>query len=158
MKPDSTVASVGVISDTHGLLRPEALAALEGADRIIHAGDVGGMEILRRLETVAPVTAVRGNMDWGAPTGDLPATEVLEVGGVTFYVLHDLGDLDLSPQGAGFQVVVHGHTHLPERRRDGDVLYLNPGSAGPVRGRKPVTLARVEVEGKTVDARIVKLV
>jgi putative phosphoesterase len=157
MNPENRPVTVGVISDTHGLLRPEALAALEGVDRIVHAGDVGGMEILRALESLAPVTAVRGNMDWGSPAGELPATEVLEVGGVAIFVLHDLVDLDLSPEGAGFHVVVHGHTHLPEKRRDGDVLYLNPGSAGPVRGSKPVSLARLKVDGGNLDARIVKL-
>lgn len=157
MNPDNGPVTVGVISDTHGLLRPEALAALEGVDRIVHAGDVGGMEILRALESLAPVTAVRGNMDGGSPAGDLPATEVLEVGEVAIYVLHDLADLDLSPEGAGFRVVIYGHTHLPEKRRDGDVLYLNPGSAGPVRGSKPVSLARLKVDGGNLDARIVKL-
>jgi len=148
---------IGVISDTHGLLRPEALAALAGVDRIIHAGDVGGMEILRRLEEVAPVTVVRGNMDRGTDTGSLPETEVLEIGGTTFYVLHDLADLDLDPAGAGFNAVVFGHTHLPEKRTEGEVFYLNPGSAGPERGSKPVSLAVMDVEEGRLTARIVKL-
>ena len=148
---------IGVISDTHGLLRPEALAAMAGVDRIIHAGDVCGTEILRRLERLAPVTAVRGNMDRGTEMGSLPETEVLEVGGGTFYVLHDLADLDLDPAAGGFDAVVFGHTHVPEKRWERGVLFLNPGSAGPVRGAKPVSLAMVDVEDGRLAARFVRL-
>lgn len=148
---------VGVISDTHGLLRPEAQRALVGVARIIHAGDVGGPEILARLEGIAPVTAVRGNMDWGGWTKDLSETDVLEVAGLSFYVLHDLADLDLSPEGGAFSAVVYGHTHTPHIGRKAGVLYLNPGSAGPVRGSKPVSLALVEVKQGVLEPRIVTL-
>ena len=121
---------IGVISDTHGLLRPEAIAALRGADHIIHAGDVGSPEILEQLAAIAPVTAVRGNIDKAAWSRKLPETEVLELGGISIYVLHDLAQLDLKPQAAGFAAVVSGHSHVPKQDvRDG-VLYLNPGSAG----------------------------
>lgn len=149
---------VGVISDTHGLLRPEALEALQGVDAIIHAGDICDPEILEGLRAVAPVTAVKGNMDWGGWTKDLQDTEALEVGEATFYVLHDLEDLDLDPAGAEFSAVVYGHTHIPDIRWKSGVLYLNPGSAGPVRGSKPVSLALVEVTDKGLEPRIVTLI
>jgi putative phosphoesterase len=148
---------VGVISDTHGLLRPEALEALQGVDFIIHAGDICDPEILDRLGAIAPVTAVRGNMDWRGWTKGLPETDVLEVGDTTFFVLHDLEDLDLDPSGGGFSVVVYGHTHLPEIRWTRGVLFLNPGSAGPTRGSKPVSLALVEVLDGGLAPRIVTL-
>ncbi len=148
---------LGVISDTHGLLRPEAVRALEGVDHIVHAGDIGNPEILVELEGIAPVTAVRGNMDWGEWTADLQETEVLEIGGVSVYLLHDLELLDLNPGVAGFDAVVFGHTHLPEVRRADGVLYLNPGSAGPVRESKPVALAVVDVVGGSLAPRIVTL-
>jgi len=146
------------LSDTHGLLRPETVKALEGVDHIVHAGDVGGADVLLGLEALAPVTAVQGNMDWGAWTRDLPPTEVVEVAGVSLYVLHDLEQLDLNPGASGFSAVVSGHTHWPEVRWDRGVLYLNPGSAGPVRGSKPVTLALVTVSGGKLDPRIVTLI
>ena len=148
---------LGVISDTHGLLRPEALKALAGVDHIIHAGDVGGPEILQALKAIAPVDVVCGNTDGGAWTQGLPRTQVVEVGGVTLYVLHDLDDLDLSPEGAGFGAVITGHTHMPEVRRERGVLFLNPGSAGPIRGSKPVSLALVEVAGGRMSPRIISL-
>ncbi len=148
---------LGVISDTHGLLRPEALTALRGVHHIVHAGDIGDPEILEELGGIAPVTAVRGNMDWGSWTTDLAGSEAVEVGGTFLYVLHDLALLDLSPEGAGFHAVIFGHTHLPEVRRSGGVLFLNPGSAGPVRGTKPVSLALVEVSHGTLAPRIVTL-
>jgi len=150
-------ALVGVISDTHGLLRPEAVGALEGVDHIIHAGDIGGADILEALRRIAPVSVVRGNMDGGAWTRDLPRTDVAEVAGASFYVLHDQYDLDLSPEGAGFSAVVTGHTHMPQIRWEGNVLYLNPGSAGPVRGSKPVSVALVEVEEGRLTPRIVTI-
>jgi len=148
---------LGVISDTHGLLRPEALKALGGVDHIIHAGDIGDREILVELEGVAPVTAVCGNMDFCGGSNALMDTEVLEFGGLTLYVLHDLDQLDLNPGAAGFDVVVFGHTHFPEIRREEGVLYLNPGSAGPIRGSKPASLALVDVVGGVLDPRIIKL-
>ena len=151
-------ALLGVISDTHGLLRPEALKALHGVDHILHAGAIGTPEILGELEKVAPTTPVRGNMDWGSWTEGIRETEVVEVGGASIYLLHNLDLLDLSPEGAGFQAVVFGHTHLPEIRRERGVLCLNPGSAGPVRGSKPVSLALVEVEDGRLAPRIIPLI
>lgn len=135
---------VGLISDTHGLLRPEALAALAGADLIIHAGDVGRPEILDRLREIAPVVAVRGNVDTEPWTKVLPATAVAEAGSTLVYVLHNLQELDLNPAAAGFHIVVSGHTHKPLRfERDG-VLYINPGSAGLRRFSLPISLARID--------------
>jgi putative phosphoesterase len=153
--PDACL--VGVISDTHGVLRPEAVLALEGVDHILHAGDIGDPEILTELGRVAPVTAVQGNMDWGRWAQDLPGTEVARVGSADFFILHDLEALDLAPQAAGFHAVVHGHTHRPEIRWEDGVLYLNPGSAGPARGSKPVCLSLVEVAGEGLTPRIVEL-
>ena len=148
---------IGVISDTHGLLRPEALRALAGADLIVHAGDVGSPEVLESLRAVAPVVAVRGNNDRGPWAGALAETEVVERGGRTLYVLHDLKTLDLDPRAAGFDAVIAGHSHQPRiERRDG-VLYLNPGSAGPRRFRLPIALAWLEVGATRLDAEIVQL-
>jgi putative phosphoesterase len=134
---------VGVISDTHGLLRPQAVQALQGSDLIVHAGDVGRESILAELRELAPVTAVRGNVDRGAWAEGLPTTQALEVGGTWLYVLHDLHTLDLDPVAAGFRVVIYGHSHQPEQVERSGVLYLNPGSAGPRRFRLPVCLARL---------------
>ena len=136
---------VGLIADTHGLLRPEALSALEGVEHIVHAGDVGRPEVLERLWSLAPVTAVRGNVDRGAWAERLPSTAQVELGGAWFHVLHALDDLDLDPRGAGFDVVVHGHTHRPDLREERGVWFVNPGSAGPRRFRLPVSLAVAEV-------------
>ena len=156
--PGSPEALVGVISDTHGLLRPEALEALRGVDRIVHAGDVDQPEILERLEGVAPVSAVRGNMDRGRWADTLPETRVVEAGDCLLYVLHRPERLDLDPAAAGFDAVIHGHTHEPRREvRDG-VLYLNPGSAGTRRGERPVTLAHLRAGPEGVEAEIVELV
>jgi uncharacterized protein len=149
---------LGIISDTHGLLRPEAVAALQGVDRILHAGDVGGRSILEALQRLAPVTAVRGNMDRGDFGLSLPTTEVVEVAGTYLYLIHDLGTLDLNPAAAGFHALVFGHTHAPEIRQKDGVLYLNPGSAGPERTSRPVTLAVADVEKGLVRPRIVPLV
>ncbi len=136
---------VGVISDTHGLLRPEAVAALAEAEHILHAGDVGDIAILRRLGEIAPVTAIRGNVDMRGECAALPATEAVELGGRLFYLVHSVRDLDLDPVAAGVSVVVSGHSHKPGVEwRDG-VMYLNPGSAGPRRFRLPVTVALVTV-------------
>lgn len=150
---------VGVISDTHGQLRPEAVAALEGSDLIVHAGDVGDGRILERLEEIAPVHAVRGNTDKGPLAASLPLTQVVEVGGdVRLYVLHILDELDLDPAAAGMAAVIYGHTHVPKIERRGGVLYLNPGSAGPRRFTLPVTVARLEVEGGRMEPKLVELV
>jgi len=148
---------IGVISDTHGLLRPEAVRALRGADRIVHAGDVGGAGILAELATLAPITAVRGNVDRGVWARALPATAWLEAAGTLVLVVHDLGELDLVPEAAGIRVVVSGHTHRPSVEERRGVLYLNPGSAGPARFRLPVTLAMLQVDGSGLDVRIVDL-
>ena len=155
--PEDDCVEIGVISDTHGLLRPEAFSALKGVDHIIHAGDIGNQEIISSLQRIAPVTAVRGNTDWGPWTKGLPSNEVVEVGGVSIYVLHDLDDLDLNAGAAGFAAVITGHTHSPEERWERGVLYLNPGSAGPVRGTKPVSLAILEVAGGVIRPRILQL-
>ena len=137
---------IGLISDTHGLLRPEALRALDGSDLIVHAGDVGKPEILDALKLLAPVVAVRGNVDRGGWAAALPLTATATtVGSPAVYVLHDLQQLDLDPAAAGFQVVVSGHSHKPSRTERGGVLYLNPGSAGPRRFQLPVTVARVDL-------------
>src|SRR5215472_3802111 len=133
------MAVIGVISDTHGLLREEALAALSGAEHIIHAGDVGKAEILDRLREIAPVTAVRGNVDLGCWSRELPDRETVEVDGMSIYVLHILAEIDLKPEAAGFDVVVYGHSHVPKQKLKSGVLYFNPGSAGPRRFRLPVT-------------------
>ena len=148
---------VGAISDTHGLVRPEALEALKGSELIIHAGDVGGPEVLEALGRVAPVVAVRGNNDRGEWAEALPAYEALEVGGAFVYVLHDLKELDISPAAAGFRVVVSGHSHKPLAEERRGVLYLNPGSAGPRRFKLPVTLARLKLTGDEVSAEIINL-
>ncbi len=148
---------IGVISDTHGLLRPEALAALRGSDRIIHAGDIGSPEILETLAAIAPVTAVRGNIDTSAWARKLPETDVLEVDGVSIYVLHDLKALDLKPEAAGFRVVISGHSHVPKHETRAGVLYFNPGSAGPSRFKLPVSVGRIELSGEKIEAEIVAL-
>jgi uncharacterized protein len=148
---------IGVISDTHGLLRPEAVAALRGSECIIHAGDVGAREILDELRAIAPMTAVRGNIDKGASAGKLPESDVVEVGGVLIYVLHDLAQLDLNPEAAGFRVVVYGHSHVPKQEMRNGVLYFNPGSAGPRRFKLPVTLGRLVVRNDAVRGEIVPI-
>ena len=137
---------IGVISDTHGLLRPEALKALEGVELIIHAGDIGDLRLLRTLERLAPVHAVRGNTDRGDWAAALPRTRVVEVGGVHLYVLHELFTLDLDPAAAGLAAVIYGHSHLPTWNAKNGVLFLNPGSAGPRRFTLPVTLARIKLK------------
>jgi len=148
---------IGVISDTHGLLRAEAVQALAGAELIVHAGDVGGPEVLDALRAVAPVVAVRGNNDRGAWAAALAETEVVEHGGRSLYVLHDVKQLDLDPRAAGFDAVIAGHSHQPRiERRDG-VLYLNPGSAGPRRFRLPVALAWLDLDPEGLAAEIVRL-
>lgn len=136
---------LGIISDTHGLLRPEALSALQGSDAIIHAGDVGNPAILDRLKSIAPLFAVRGNVDTELWASSLPLAAVVELQDVSIYVLHNLEQLDRNPKIAGFHMVISGHTHKPESHwRDG-VLYVNPGSAGPRRFSLPISLARLEL-------------
>jgi putative phosphoesterase len=149
---------IGVISDTHGLLRPEAVAALQGASRIIHAGDVGAPEVLAALSAIAPLTAVRGNNDKGAWADALAETEIVDAGGVSIYVIHDVGQLDLDPAAGAFGVVIAGHSHRPRNEvRDG-VLWFNPGSAGPRRFKLPVAVATLLITPKGIEAHIQELV
>jgi uncharacterized protein len=148
---------LGVISDTHGLLRPEAMDALRGAAHILHAGDIGAPEILDELSKIAPVTAVRGNVDRGAWARSIVDTEVFQVEGVSIYMLHILGELELKPEASGFGVVVYGHSHVPKVEVKNGVLYFNPGSAGPRRFKLPVTVGKLVVEGGAVRGEIVEL-
>ncbi|MGA6980660.1 MAG: metallophosphoesterase family protein [Candidatus Sulfotelmatobacter sp.] len=146
---------IGVISDTHGLLRPEAVDALRGVEHIIHAGDVGDPEILERLRVIAPVTAVRGNIDKGVWADKLRETEVVEFGGVMFFALHDLAQLDLKPEAAGFAAVVSGHSHVPKQETRHGVLYFNPGSAGPRRFKLPVSVGKLVVDDGRVSGEVI---
>ncbi len=148
--------AVGVISDTHGLLRPEAVDALRESELIVHAGDVGNPDVLERLRKIAPAVAVRGNVDTGAWASALPATEVVEVGGLYLYVLHDIATLDLDPKAAGFAAVIFGHSHRPRAELRDGVLFLNPGSAGPRRFSLPIAVARLHVDGR-LSHKIVEL-
>ena len=148
---------IGVISDTHGLLRPEALVALAEAEHILHAGDVGNIKILGELGKIAPVTAIRGNVDVYGECADLPATEMMELGGRFFFLVHSVHDLDIDPKAAGVDVLVSGHSHKPLVERKKGVMYLNPGSAGPRRFSLPVSVALVTVGENAVEARIVEL-
>ena len=148
---------LGLISDTHGLLREGAVQALAGSDLILHAGDVGGPEILKRLETIAPVVAVRGNVDTDAWGRTLPLTETITAGPATIYMIHILKDLDINPAAGGFQIVVSGHTHKYGQYEKDGVLYINPGSAGPRRFYLPITLARIDLEAKKWNAEFIYL-
>jgi len=154
---NATRVTVGVISDTHGLLRPEARAALDGCEHIIHAGDVGSPQILAQLRALAPTTVVRGNVDTASWAMSLPLTDVVEIGSLHFYVLHDLAALDLDPKAAGLAAVISGHTHRPAADVRNGVLYLNPGSAGPRRFKLPIALARLEVVSGRISHRIIEL-
>ena len=136
---------IGLISDTHGLLRPEAVRALEGCELIVHAGDVGKPEIFESLRAIAPVVAVRGNVDKGIWASRLPETAVVEAESVTIYVLHDVHQLDLDPVAAGFGIVVSGHSHKASREERSGVMYVNPGGAGPRRFQLPITVARLDL-------------
>ena len=149
--------TVGVISDTHGLLRPEAIEALTGSDVVVHAGDVGGMDILVQLRAIAPTFAVRGNVDTGTWAKSLPMTEVVEVGQLQLYVLHDLATLDLDPRAAGFAAVISGHSHRPSAEMSHGVLYLNPGSIGPRRFTLPIAMARLRVAGERLSHEMIEL-
>lgn len=153
----ASVSEIGVIADTHGLIRPEALAALEGVERILHAGDIGSPDVLGALARVAPVTAVRGNNDRDPWATAIAPTEVVEVGGVLIYLLHDVKALDLDPRAAGFAAVVSGHSHQPRQEARDGVLYFNPGSAGPRRFRLPVSVGRLTVNGARVRAQLLPL-
>jgi putative phosphoesterase len=148
---------IGIISDTHGLLRPEAVEALRGSDHIIHAGDIGAADIIPVLREIAPVTAIRGNVDREAWAKQFSETEVVELGGRTIYVIHDVNALDLDPQAAGFAAVISGHSHKPNRGKKDGVLYLNPGSAGPRRFSLPISVGRMEIEDGVIRAEIIVL-
>ena len=148
---------IGIISDTHGLLRPEALAFLEGCHHIVHGGDIGTADVLSQLAGIAPITAVRGNNDHGAWAETLAETELVEIAGATIYAIHDLAQIDIEPAAASVHVVVSGHSHKPAIERRGGVLYLNPGSAGPRRFSLPIAVAEIEVGDGGIRARIVEL-
>jgi uncharacterized protein len=151
------MVTLGVISDTHGLLRPDAVEALRGSDRILHAGDVGDAEILEKLAQIAPVTAIRGNIDTATWARSLAETEVVEADGVFIYMLHDLAQIDLKPEAAGFRVVVYGHSHRPKIEEKNGVLFFNPGSAGPRRFSLPVSVGKLTIEAGTLQAALIEL-
>jgi putative phosphoesterase len=157
MMADEKMVTIGVISDTHGLLRPEAIAALNGSDHILHAGDVGDAGILDKLRAIAPLTAIRGNVDTSGVCGSLPPTEAVELGGWLFYLVHSIQDLDIQPLAAGVGVVVYGHSHHAEVQVQQGVMYLNPGSAGPRRFNLSVSVAKVILAGGKIDGRILEL-
>ena len=148
---------IGVISDTHGLLRPEVVPVFKGVDLILHAGDIGSIEVLDQLRTVAPIVAVRGNNDKGDWANQIPDSEVAQVGEVSIYILHDLNELVLRPPAGSVQVVISGHSHRPSiERRDG-ILFVNPGSAGPRRFKLPISVARMTIQGVTVTGELIGL-
>jgi putative phosphoesterase len=152
-----TSVTVGLISDTHGLLRPEAKQALAGVQHIIHAGDIGSPQVLEELGELAPVIAVRGNNDNEPWARSVPEVEAVELNGVLIYTLHDIHDLDLDPRAAGFSVVVTGHSHRPTITTRDDVLFINPGSAGPRRFNLPVSIGFLEIAGGSAQGRIQQL-
>ena len=148
---------IGLISDTHGLMRPQALAALKGVDLIIHAGDIGKPEVLQALKAIAPLVAIKGNVDKNGWAKSLPETKALKIGDVQVYLIHNVNELDFNPASRGYQVVISGHSHKPLIvRRDG-VLFVNPGSAGPRRFKLPVAVGELLISGDRVDARIIEL-
>jgi uncharacterized protein len=148
---------VGVISDTHGLLRPEAVEMLRGSEHIIHAGDIGAPEIIPALEKLAPVTAIRGNVDQMAWCRKFSETEVVELAGIHIYIIHDVNAMDLNPKAAGFAAVISGHSHKPSQEIKDGVLYFNPGSAGPRRFKLPITVGRLEISGGRLAATVLSL-
>jgi putative phosphoesterase len=150
-------ALIGVLSDTHGLLRPELLSALANVDHILHAGDIGDPDILTTLSNIAPVTAIRGNIDTHGPCSTLPATEAIELSGCLIYIVHNLDDLDLNPQAAGIGVVLYGHSHKPSIGHRNGVLYLNPGSAGPRRFNLPIAYSLLRIANGQPQAEILPL-
>lgn len=148
---------IGVISDTHGLLRPEALAALAGVEHIIHAGDIGSPDIVPRLSEIAPTTAIRGNVDTQTWARELPAWEAVTLASRTIYIIHDLGDLDLDPGAAGFDMVISGHSHMPKTETRQGIVFLNPGSAGPRRFKLPITVATVDLSAEPLRPSIQRI-
>jgi uncharacterized protein len=154
---DNNEQRIGVISDTHGLLRPEVIRAFEGVSLIIHAGDIGRPAVLDGLRNIAPVTVVRGNTDREAWAFRLPLSEVVTTGKISLYVLHDLAKLDLDPSVSGFSAVISGHSHEPAKYIKNDVLFLNPGSAGPRRFTLPVSVAVLHIKQTILNAEIINL-
>ena len=148
---------IGVISDTHGLLRPEAVDLLRGSNHILHAGDIGSSEIIPALRKIAPVTAIRGNIDTQAWTKEFPETEVVELAGLHIYMIHDVKALDLNPRAAGFAAVISGHSHQPKEERKDGVLYFNPGSAGPRRFKLPISVGQIEI-ADVLSSKIFELI
>ena len=148
---------IGVISDTHGLLRPQAVTALQGVNHILHAGDIGDLRILDKLREVAPVTAIRGNVDTQPAFRHLPETEAVELSGQLIYLIHNVNQLDLKPDAAGFAAVISGHSHKPVIAWEQNVLFLNPGSAGPRRFSLPVSVGILTITGDRLRARIIEL-
>ena len=148
---------VGVISDTHGLLRHEAIVAMRGVDHILHAGDIGDPGILDQLRRLAPLTAIRGNIDRRGPCAQLPATEWIELAGHKFYMVHDINELDLNPLAAGIAAIISGHSHRPSIRWREGVLYLNPGSAGPRRFKLPISVGILDIGDRGIEPRIVNI-
>lgn len=149
---------VGILSDTHGLLRPEAVAALRGVDHILHAGDVGNPEVLEILRLIAPTTVIRGNIDLHGDCAELPATDVVDLGGTLIYLIHSIHDLDIVPAAAGVAAVISGHSHKPGFETREGILYLNPGSAGPRRFNLPVSLALLRIEQKALNPTLITLI
>ena len=147
---------IGVISDTHGLLRPEAVELLRGSEHIIHAGDIGAPEIVGELEKISPVTAICGNVDTEAWARRFAKTEVVELGGLFLYVIHDANALDLNPKAAGFAAVISGHSHKPKQEVKDGVLYFNPGSAGPRRFKLPISVGRIQIVNGKLQGEILQ--
>jgi putative phosphoesterase len=148
---------IGVISDTHGLLRPEAVELLRGSEHIIHAGDIGSPDIVPALKKIAPVTAIRGNVDTQSWASRFAETEVVELAGLHIFVIHDVNALDLNPRAAGFAAVISGHSHQPKQETRDGVLYFNPGSAGPRRFKLPISVGRLEIDAQGIQATVHKL-
>ena len=148
---------IGVIADTHGLLRPEAIEVLKGSDLIIHAGDIGKPEVLEGLKNIAPVFAVRGNVDKGLWTESLTLSDVVEAGQTRLYVIHEISNLDLDPRAAGFDAVIFGHSHQPSIETRNGVMFINPGSAGPRRFQLPLSVAIIEVKENVLKPRLIEL-
>lgn len=151
------VIKIGLISDTHGLLRPQVFEVFRDTELIIHAGDIGSPDLIKRLRVIAPVSAVRGNMDSGSWAGDFPKTETVRIGDVLLYVIHNVQELDLDPDRAGISAVIAGHSHRPTIENRSGVIFINPGSAGPRRFRLPVSVAMLHIQGKSLSAELVEL-
>ena len=149
--------TIGVISDTHGLLRPEIEQFLETCDAIIHAGDIGSMELFKRINSIAPTYAVKGNVDWEPWTRDLPLNDLVEIAGKYFYITHILADIELDPSSTGIDAIIYGHTHMPEIIQKKSILYLNPGSAGPKRFTRPVSAGKIVVENDDLHPEIIHI-